>query len=76
MQNPSQRLPLFPTSVIGSLPRPAWLLDVMQDYLAGRITPAWEVYTSYAWTPVARIDVGAPGSKRPGGRCGQRFADA
>jgi len=30
--------------------------------LAGRITPAWEVYGSYAWTPVARIDVGAPGS--------------
>jgi catecholate siderophore receptor len=30
--------------------------------LAGRITPAWEVYGSYAWTPVAKIDVGAPGS--------------
>jgi len=30
--------------------------------LAGRITPAWEVFGSYAWTPVARIDVGAPGS--------------
>jgi catecholate siderophore receptor len=30
--------------------------------LAGRITPAWEIYGSYAWTPVARIDVGAPGS--------------
>ena len=30
--------------------------------LAGRITPRWEVYGSYAWTPVARIDVGAPGS--------------
>ena len=29
---------------------------------AGRITPAWEVFASYAWTPVARIDVGAPGS--------------
>src|SRR5438876_1224793 len=37
------RLPLFPTTVIGSLPRPAWLLDVLQDYLAGRLTPAeWE----------------------------------
>ncbi len=30
--------------------------------LAGRVTPKWEVYGSYAWTPVARIDVGAPGS--------------
>jgi catecholate siderophore receptor len=30
--------------------------------LAGRITARWEVYGSYAWTPVARIDVGAPGS--------------
>jgi catecholate siderophore receptor len=30
--------------------------------LAGRITPAWEVFGSYAWTPVARIDIGAPGS--------------
>jgi catecholate siderophore receptor len=30
--------------------------------IAGRITPAWEVFGSYAWTPVARIDVGAPGS--------------
>ena len=30
--------------------------------LAGRITSRWEVYGSYAWTPVARIDVGAPGS--------------
>jgi 5-methyltetrahydropteroyltriglutamate--homocysteine methyltransferase len=29
-------LPLFPTTVIGSLPRPAWLLDVLEDYLAGR----------------------------------------
>jgi catecholate siderophore receptor len=30
--------------------------------LSGRITPAWEVFGSYAWTPVAIIDVGAPGS--------------
>src|ERR1700680_5009146 len=32
-----QNLPLFPTTVIGSLPRPAWLLDVLQEYLAGHI---------------------------------------
>jgi 5-methyltetrahydropteroyltriglutamate--homocysteine methyltransferase len=31
-------LPLLPTAVIGSLPRPTWLLDVLQDYLAGRIS--------------------------------------
>lgn len=31
---------LFPTAVIGSLPRPAWLLDVMAEYLAGRLSQA------------------------------------
>ena len=30
--------------------------------IAGRITRNWEVFASYAWTPIARIDVGAPGS--------------
>src|SRR5262245_25246853 len=36
-------LPLLPTAVIGSLPRPAWLLDQLQDYLAGRLTrQEWE----------------------------------
>jgi catecholate siderophore receptor len=30
--------------------------------ITGRLSKAWEVYGSYAWTPVARIDVGAPGS--------------
>ena len=36
-------LPLFPTGVIGSLPRPAWLLDVLRDYLAGHRTRGdWE----------------------------------
>ncbi len=35
-----QKLPLFPTSVIGSLPRPAWLLDVLHDYLAGKLNRA------------------------------------
>jgi catecholate siderophore receptor len=28
----------------------------------GRLTPALEIYGSYAWTPIATIDVGAPGS--------------
>lgn len=30
--------------------------------LSGRLTPAWEMFASYAWIPVAKIDVGAPGS--------------
>jgi catecholate siderophore receptor len=29
--------------------------------LAGRLTHEWEVFASYAWTPIARIDAGAPG---------------
>src|SRR5262249_3198548 len=38
-----QKLPLFPTAVIGSLPRPPELLDQMQEYLAGRLTrDEWE----------------------------------
>jgi 5-methyltetrahydropteroyltriglutamate--homocysteine methyltransferase len=43
MKNYLQRLPLFPTTVIGSLPRPAWLLDALQRYLAGQIPrAAWD----------------------------------
>jgi len=30
--------------------------------LAGRLNAGWEAFVSYAWTPIARIDVGAPGS--------------
>jgi len=30
--------------------------------VSGRPTPKWELWASYAYTPVARIDVGAPGS--------------
>jgi 5-methyltetrahydropteroyltriglutamate--homocysteine methyltransferase len=38
-----QDLPLFPTAVIGSLPRPAWLLDLLREYLAGQLSQAeWE----------------------------------
>lgn len=41
--------------------------------LAGRITPAWEVYGSYAWIPVAKIDVGnADGTTQTGERVGDR----
>jgi 5-methyltetrahydropteroyltriglutamate--homocysteine methyltransferase len=43
MKRYPQDLPLFPTAVIGSLPRPAWLLDRLQDYLAGRLARAeWD----------------------------------
>ena len=35
--------PVLPTAAIGSLPRPAWLLDVLTHYLAGRRTRAeWD----------------------------------
>src|SRR5262249_49238886 len=38
-----QKLPLFPTAVIGSLPRPAWLLDLLSEYLVGRLSrDEWE----------------------------------
>lgn len=30
--------------------------------LTGRITQDWEVFGSYAWTPIAKIDIGAPGA--------------
>jgi 5-methyltetrahydropteroyltriglutamate--homocysteine methyltransferase len=38
MANILQRLPLFPVSVIGSLPRPGWLLDLLGEYLAGHLS--------------------------------------
>lgn len=34
---------MFPTAVIGSLPRPAWLLDLLHKYVSGRLPRAdWE----------------------------------
>ena len=36
--------------------------------LAGRFTPAWEVYLSYMWLPVATIDKGVAGSEGQGTR--------
>lgn len=36
--------------------------------IAGRITPAWEVYVSYMWLPVANIDKGVAGSEGQGTR--------
>ena len=41
--------------------------------LAGKITPQWEVFGSYAWVPVARIDKGNPdGTTLTGELVGQR----
>ena len=40
MKSLAQKLPLFPTTVIGSLPRPGWLLDLMAEYLAGQLPRA------------------------------------
>ncbi|MBK9135822.1 MAG: TonB-dependent siderophore receptor [Betaproteobacteria bacterium] len=36
--------------------------------LSGRLTPAWEVWGSYMWMPVAKIDVGVPGADGEGAR--------
>ncbi len=40
--------------------------------VAGRLTPAWEVFVSYAWIPQARVDEssGAAGTEREGSRPG------
>ena len=35
--------------------------------VAGRITPAWEVFLSYAWIPDAEIDKGVPAANNPDG---------
>ena len=34
--------------------------------LTGRLTPAWEVYGSYMWMPVAKIDEGVAGAEGEG----------
>ena len=34
----------------------------------GRITPRWEIYGSYMWIPVAKIDIGVAGSEGQGTR--------
>jgi len=36
--------------------------------LAGRLTPEWEVFGSYVWMPIARIDEAAPGAEGKGTR--------
>ncbi len=71
MTNVVHRLPLFPTSVIGSLPRPAWLLELLQDHLAGRLSqPEWDracdraIPFAVALQEVAGIDVLSDGEWR------------
>jgi 5-methyltetrahydropteroyltriglutamate--homocysteine methyltransferase len=66
-----RKLPILPTAVIGSLPRPAWLLGVLQDYLAGRMSRAdWEracdkaVPFAVALQEAAGIDVVTDGEWR------------
>jgi 5-methyltetrahydropteroyltriglutamate--homocysteine methyltransferase len=66
-----QNLPLFPTAVIGSLPRPPWLLDLLPEYLAGRLSRAqWEhacdqaVPFAVALQEAAGIDVVSDGEWR------------
>jgi 5-methyltetrahydropteroyltriglutamate--homocysteine methyltransferase len=66
-----QKLPLFPTTVIGSLPRPAWLLDALQRYLAGQIPHAeWDracdqnIPSAVALQEAAGIDVITDGEWR------------
>ncbi|HOB02395.1 MAG TPA: TonB-dependent receptor, partial [Casimicrobium huifangae] len=40
--------------------------------LSGRITPNWELYVSYMWMPVARVDEAASTSNTVGNRVGDR----
>jgi catecholate siderophore receptor len=39
---------------------------------SGRLTPAWEVYGSYMWMPIARVDVAASTATTVGNRVGDR----
>lgn len=36
--------------------------------ITGRITPEWEIFGSFTWMPVAKIDIAAPGSEGQGTR--------
>ena len=39
---------------------------------SGRLTPRWEIYGSYMWMPVARVDVAASTATTAGNRVGDR----
>ncbi|ROZ66589.1 TonB-dependent siderophore receptor [Ramlibacter sp. WS9] len=40
--------------------------------ISGRLTPKWEVYGSYTWMPVAKVDVAASTATTVGNRVGDR----
>ncbi len=40
--------------------------------VTGRLTPAWEIYGSYMWMPIARVDVAASTATSVGNRVGDR----
>ncbi|MEP6790802.1 MAG: TonB-dependent receptor, partial [Ramlibacter sp.] len=40
--------------------------------ISGRITPKWEVYGSYTWMPVAKVDIAASTATTVGNRVGDR----
>ena len=46
--------------------------DGLEFDIAGRITPAWEAFLSYAWIPSAKIDEAGPGGTLTGELVGQR----
>lgn len=56
--------PLIPIAILSGK-RHAQGLDL--DF-TGRLTPQWEVFGSYSWIPVARIDIGAQGAEGQGQR--------
>lgn len=40
--------------------------------LTGRLTPSWEVYVSYMWMPIAKVDIAASTATTVGNRVGDR----
>jgi catecholate siderophore receptor len=40
--------------------------------IVGRLTPAWEIYGSYMWMPIAKVDVAASTATTVGNRVGDR----
>jgi len=40
--------------------------------LAGKLTPAWEVFVSYMWMPIAKVDIAASTVNTVGNRVGDR----
>ena len=56
--------PLVPIAILSGK-RHAAGIDL--DF-TGNITPQWEVFGSYAWIPVAKIDIAAPGAEGQGTR--------